>query len=666
MNSGDKAVHNNDLIHSASPYLLGHAHNPVQWKEWSADTLSFALETDRPLLVSIGYAACHWCHVMARESFENRDIADLMNRHFVCVKVDREERPDLDQLFMEACQLATGSGGWPLNAFALPDGRPFTAMTYLPPVRWLRMLEQIALLYRNQRNQLESLAEKLGEKISAGLNIQGIPPVVADDSIPGIILDAWGESIDSRYGGFGHSQKFPLPSAWECLLTLHRLTDAATPLSWVSRALEAMMKGGIHDQIGGGFCRYSVDPAWRIPHFEKMLYDNAQLISLFAHALQLIGKAEYRDALRGVFRFLNGDLRDDKGFFYASLNADSEGEEGRFYVWSRDEIEALLDPKVYAQVFEYFQISAEGNWENGRNILLPSESSRAFARRKGLDESSWLDQLGEAKKALLAARNRRVRPSRDDKVLTSWNALMISAYTDAARALNDKKMCDEAIQLAHAVMQHMSRPDGGLWRSYFRGRAAIEAFLDDYAFTARAFIDLYRVTFERSWLDRALGFVRFVMEHFSDRNSPFFFTSSDRHRETPGRLLDMDDQVMPSSNSVLAGCFFDLGRLLEEPALIHQAKEMVALMKPRILQNGPYASGWARLWARMTADYGELIVIGPRARELALEYQQRYDPFTLIAGGLNEDLPLLKHRLVEGKTMLYRCRNRVCDLPQEL
>ncbi len=666
MESGAKKKLSNELSRASSPYLLEHADNPVHWMEWGSEALNRARSEDKPLLVSIGYAACHWCHVMARESFMNAEISALMNEHFVCIKVDREERPDLDQIYMEACQHISGRGGWPLNAFALPDGRAFHAVTYLPQTQLKTVLDMAAGLYRQDREKLVARAEAVSARIVPTIPDEADGDVPAGDAEFSALIDRWATFVDPRYGGFGQAQKFPLPSALEFLMQAHHFSSRPEPRQWVVKAMDTMAASGLRDHLGGGFYRYCVDRAWRVPHFEKMLYDNAQLVSLYAHAYQLTGDEEYGRVVLDTVSFLERELYDESGGFYSSLNADSGGEEGLFYTWTHDEVSQLLDADLCSLAVEYYQIQAGGNWEEGRNILLPLRSDQAFALQKGLTDGEWREIGKRVREVLLGARGRRVRPSTDDKLLTAWNALMISAYVDAAKAFGDDVFRERAAGLALFLLDNMSLPDGGLWRSRFRGQAKIHGFLDDYALTARGLIDLYCISFERLWLDRAEQLVRYVLAHFGSEGAPFFFYSSDLHHDSLPRLYEFDDQVMPASNSVMAGVLFDLGRLLDQPSYIQKSQAMVQLMRASIMSKGPYMANWARLMLRMNAEAEEMVIVGDRARAFALDLQRGYQPFTLFAGGEDEDLPLLRQRKVDGKTMLYHCRNRTCAAPREV
>jgi uncharacterized protein YyaL (SSP411 family) len=656
----------NELHQAASPYLLQHAQQPVHWREWGPKALETARLEQKPLLVSIGYAACHWCHVMARETFCDAPLAALMNEHFVCIKVDREERPDLDQIFMEACQILGGRGGWPLNAFALADGRPFHVVTYLPPAAWRNLLERIIRLHQGERQVLEDSARSISTQLVPKLPLSGEPSPPFQESRLQTWMETWSSFIDPRYGGFGQTQKFPLPAAQTFLLEAHAFARFPEPLSWVTRTLDAMALGGIHDQAGGGFYRYSVDPTWRVPHFEKMLYDNAQLVSLYAQAFQLTQNPAYREIAQHTLAFLERELGSPETGFTSSLNADSEGEEGKFYTWTHAELGPLLAPEERDLILEYFQISPPGNWEGGRNILLPLRSTEAFALQKGLDARAIQQTIAKASQAILEARQAHIRPSRDDKVLTAWNALMVSAYTTAARALTDNPCREKAISLARFLLKSQKRPDGGLWRSLYGGVPRIRGFLDDYAFLIRGLIDLYTITFDKTWLTEADNLMAFTLRRFRVPGQDLFYYSEEGEADLPARLIDTDDQVMPSSNSVMAHCLLDLGRLLDRTCYIDQARGMAEGQMEKVETHGPYMANWARLALRLNAPLEELVIVGEKACDLALPHQQAFQPFTLFAGGTTEDLPLLSHRLREGETLLYRCKDRQCAAPERL
>lgn len=657
----------NHLGQAQSPYLRQHADNPVHWHEWGPEALNKAQEEDKPLLISIGYAACHWCHVMEHESFMDTAVARLMNEHFIPIKIDREERPDIDQIYMNAAQLLSGRGGWPLNAFALPDGRPYFAGTYFPKEQWKKVLRKMATAYREQSQQVEKQAERL----TKGLRGQEVITAPADTSLAFSteryreFWKDWPGKIDFERGGLDKKPKFPMPSAWRFLLQYHYLTGEQRSLEAVTQTLDGMARGGIYDQIGGGFSRYSTDEDWFAPHFEKMLYDNGQLVRLYAEAYQLTGKPSYARVIRQTLTFIAREMTAEGGGFYSSLNADSEGEEGQFYVWEEEEIDRVLEEPLASLLADYYQLSSSGNWEEGRNILHRQEAPREFAQRHDLDPEHWGQQLERARNKLLQARSKRERPSTDDKVLTSWNALMLQGYIDAYRALEQPHYLQVALRNARFLEAQMHRKEGGLWRSFKDGEASIPAFLDDYALLAQAYLELYEVTLDKSWLDRAQDLVDYAIDHFRNEQSGMFYYSSDQAEDLIARKMEIMDQVIPASNSVMAEVLHQLGTYYYQKPYRSMAKQMLAQVREKLAQNGPYYANWARLYGKLAYRPFEVAVLGDEAPAKAQAMQNEYLPTALFMGGNAENLPLLQNKLVPGKTRIYVCQNRVCEMPVE-
>ena len=653
----------NRLSQASSPYLRQHADNPVDWYEWGEEALLKARIEDKPLIISIGYAACHWCHVMAHESFSDEAIAAFMNTHFVCIKVDREERPDIDHIYMEAAQLLTGRGGWPLNAFALPDGRPFYAATYFPPDQWMDALHQLSHLFQNEYPRVLQAATSLTE------GIRTTPFLEVSDSKPftkGEYLATFENqirTIDFEFGGYAGTPKFMMPTGLEFLLQSHYLTGDQKALDAVTITLDAIAKGGIYDQVGGGFARYSTDRFWKVPHFEKMLYDNAQLITLYAHAYQLTGKSLYAEIVGQTISFAERELMNDHGGFYASIDADSEHEEGKFYVWSKQEIESVLDAETAGIVIRFYQITAKGNWETGKNILHYKVDKAKFADENGISVNVLNAILQKANKLLLECRNLRIRPTTDDKVLTSWNALMISGYVNAYKALGNEQYLEGALRTARFIEVNMLKENGLLYRVYKDGKVSIEAFLDDYALLADAYISLYEVTFDLHWLTQSQLLIAYVWNHFADTANHLFFYTSDRAENLIARKHEISDNVIPASNSVLAHVLYKLGILLENADYLQTAEKMVFKLRMQIAQQGAYYANWAMLMGKMIYPSYEVAILGEDALSLNHEIQKVYLPVTVFAGGTSENLPLLEHRLTDNKTVIYVCQNKTCNLP---
>lgn len=654
----------NRLADASSPYLQQHADNPVDWYEWGEEALEKARKENKPLLISVGYAACHWCHVMEHESFEDTTVARIMNENFVSIKIDREERPDIDQIYMEAAQLMTGRGGWPLNAFALPDGRPFFAGTYFPKEQWINVLQQIEQAYQQQYEKLEEQAEAVTQGIRSD-EIVSVSPEEQEFTKAAYtgIFQQWQPMLDQQFGGFNRVPKFPMPVGWEFLLQYHYITQDQAALDAVTTTLDQMAYGGIYDQVGGGFARYSTDKYWKVPHFEKMLYDNGQLISLYAHAYQLTRKELYAEIIRETLDFTAREMTTTEGGFYSSLNADSEGEEGKFYVWTQEEIENVLDEKTAKLVTDYYQVSRSGNWEHGKNILHRKISNAEFADQHNMTTEAFDELLNKAKAKLLKARSRRIRPSTDDKVLTSWNALMLKGYVDAYRALGEKEYLETALQNARFLKQNMLRSDGGLWRSYKDGKVSIGAFLDDYALLTEAFIELYQVTFDENWLLQAKALTDYTLKHFYDQESELFFYTSDNSENLIARKKEVADNVIPASNSVMANNLYKLSMYFYHQPYIETASTMLAHVKESLSRESSYFANWARLMGLFTAEPYEVAILGEDALQKNQKMQQRYLPTSFFMGGKEENLPLLEMKLVEGKTMIYVCQNKVCKLP---
>lgn len=656
----------NALIYETSPYLLQHAYNPVQWHAWNRATLEKAQKENKMLLISIGYAACHWCHVMEHESFEDSTVAALMNEHFICIKVDREERPDVDQVYMTACQLINRSGGWPLNALALPNGQPFYAGTYFPKKDWLKVLQHFINLYQKQPKELAEAAQQL----TAGITKSQQWLDSADSSASTMArwessVQQWCNNLDEVHGGFKKkNNKFPLPSQWNFLLHYaHRQQDQALT-NKVLFTLDKIAAGGIYDQIGGGFARYSTDQQWQVPHFEKMLYDNAQLVQLYAQAYQLTQKPRYQQVVYETLDWVERALTAPTGGCYASLDADSEGEEGAYYTWTNEQLTAILGKETATIIQDIYTCTPQGNWEGGRNVLWRTSDLKVIAKRHqlSLDE---LDELVEkAKACLLKARQKRIVPPLDDKILTSWNALMISAYAKAYQAFQEPKFLAAAKQHANFLEQKLLQKNGRLYRHYTKGKAAIDGFLDDYAFLIRALIDLYQVTFDEDYLKLANQLMQHVQQHFSAEQQALFPYRADYHPDLVVDNTAFTDDVIPSANSVLAHNLLDLGILLNQQKYQERAMACWAAVQANAFEQPAYFSNWAALSLKLLQRPYELAILGAKHQEIRATLARNYLPNVLWLGGTKEgSLSLLEDKLVKGSTMIYVCQNRVCQRP---
>ena len=657
----------NRLQHSASPYLQQHADNPVDWYEWGNEALQKAKDENKPILISIGYAACHWCHVMEEETFMDTAVARYMNENFVSIKIDREERPDIDQIYLDAAQLISGNSGWPLNAFALPDGRPFYAATYFPRENWLRLIQQVSHAYKNDHDNVIKQAVALTKGIKSNHAITfGDTSYVRNENSFKELFSNWKSNFDAEKGGLTGSPKFPLPVVWEFLLQYHYLTGEQHALELVMTTLDGILNGGLFDDLEGGFSRYAVDEDWVVPHFEKMLYDNGQLVSLFSHAYQVTNKVSYKNAVEKTLKFVEGSLLSPEGGFYSSLNADSEGEEGKYYVWRKSEIEDVLDD-VSAPVFiAYYNISDSGNWEHGKNILYSKVSPDDFAAKRRMSLSDFNSQISNAKNTLLEKRRQRISPSLDNKILVSWNALMLQGYVDAYFAFGKPEYLETALRSGNFISKNFMQPKGRLLRSFKDGRAGIDAFLEDYALLSRAFIQLYQATFDILWLERAKELTEYTLANFSDKETDLFYYASIEADDLIMRRLETADNVMPSSNAVMAEVLFMLAEFYGNKEYHLRSEVMLDRIVPSFTTNGPYYARWASVMGMMTYKPYEVAVVGPDALEKSKMIQRLYLPTAIFMGGPEENLPLLQNKSVPNRTIIYVCRNRICKSPEEV
>lgn len=664
MNSEHK--YTNELIHESSPYLLEHAHNPVNWYPWGDKALDLAKKENKPLIISIGYAACHWCHVMERESFMDTEVASVMNEHFICIKIDREERTDLDNIYMTASQLLGNGGGWPLNVFAMPDGQAFYSGTYFPKTQWIQALTQISKVYNEQYDKVKEQAESVTKGLQTISIIQ--PPEhklpFAKDAYDKL-FNYWRGNTDTELGGFRRAPKFPMPVGWEFVLQYHQLTGDEEALTSTMKVLDKMAEGGIYDQAGGGFARYSVDKEWLVPHFEKMLYDNGQLVSLYAHAYQLTKKPLYKSVIEQTLDFVERELMHKNGGFYSSLNADSEGEEGKFYVWTKDELAQLFDTKIAAIICDYYNITQRGNWEEGENILHVTEAKEDFAPKYDMSVVELDELIDKANKIILKARELRIRPSTDDKILTAWNALMLKGYIDAYRALGEGAYLKTVLRNATFLEQEMINDDGSVWRNYKNDKASIMAFHEDYALLIDAYIELYQVTFDIHWLELSKKLTEYTINHFMDAHSGMFYFTSDEAKDILVRKIETADNVIQSSNSVMAHNLMRLGAYYDDNRYKDMAEQMLQIVKDDLEKNGPYYANWSRLMGMYVYPLKEVAVAGGKSAEVSHQLQTHYLPNALFLGGTREDLPLLESKMQPDKTIIYVCENKHCKLPTD-
>lgn len=661
----NKPRHTNRLINSTSPYLLQHAHNPVDWHPWDDEALERAKKEDKPILVSIGYSTCHWCHVMERESFENEAIAKVMNEHFICIKVDREERPDVDQVYMEAVQAMGLNGGWPLNVFLTPDQKPFYGGTYYPPQSWEKLLRDIAHTYKVRRSELEASAHKLTKHLAQSdverFRSQAKATELAHD------LDAITVKLDTAFdrtwGGMNRAPKFVMPSVWMLLLRCYYLSNDAALIDQINLTLKKIDMGGIHDQIGGGFARYSVDGEWFAPHFEKMLYDNGQLMSLYAEAFAATGDTEYRDVVESIFEWLSREMTHPDGGFYSALDADSEGEEGKYYVWTKAELDQLLGEHA-ALIGAYYGVTAEGNWEKGNNILARSNTDEEFLAKHQLDAEQWRKILNDSKATLLRIREQRIKPGLDDKIITAWNGIMISGLAHAFRATGAVRYRDAAIKAMQFIDTHL-REGTTLYRSYKEKRSSTTGFLDDYAMTIQAAIDLYEVTFDEAYLEEADALLRYALEEFFDKKERYFFYAHHEGESLITRKKEIFDNVIPSSNSVMARNLNRLGLIYDNRAWMELGNEMIASLADLTRAEPNYMSNWGIALLESKQPIAEVVFIGDDAHKLRAAFQSSFHPFSLSLGTVTQsNLPLLQGKdAIGGRSTLYVCFDKTCRLP---
>ena len=664
--------HTNQLINETSPYLLQHAHNPVDWHAWNEEALQKAKTENKLILISIGYSSCHWCHVMEHESFEDSTVALMMNEHFINIKVDREERPDIDDVYMTACQLTSnGNCGWPLNSFALPDGRPVWAGTYFPKGKWLEVLEYFRKTYAEEPEKLNDYAERLVQ----GVQDHGLDDLVSNEEqtisqketqeITKLFLSR----MDPHMGGRRGAPKFPMPNNWQYLMHAAHRDKNDEAASMVKVTLDKMMMGGIYDQLEGGFARYSTDAMWFVPHFEKMLYDNGQLVSLYALAYAWSGQTEYLDIVKQTLDFVDANWSDPSGGFYSSFDADSEGEEGKYYVWTVEELEQLIPDEIDRKLFfAYYDIKPDGNWEHGKNILNRHRPAREIAKSFNIQVSDFYEILQRLNNVLLEKRKSRIPPGLDDKILASWNGLMLQGYIDAYRVSGEKQYLDRALKNATFIKTQLIKEDFRLDRNFKNGKSTINGFLDDYANVIQAFISLYQATFDIQWLDQAKGLTEHVTQHFEGDSTALFYFTSDLDPPLIARRLEISDNVIPSANSTMARNLFVLGELLYKQEYSDRAEQMFRQVWPLIIRDGQpsFYSNWCQLMLTLSKPPYEVAIVGSDFITPLSAMQKTYQPDAIYLGGSAEgELPLLKYKLSEGQTLIYVCQNKICKLPTE-
>ena len=670
MKSPKKYEYTNDLIHESSPYLLQHAHNPVHWHPWGTKALEEAKKSNKLLIISIGYAACHWCHVMEHESFEDTVVAKQMNTYYVPVKVDREEHPDVDKIYMSAVQQLTGRGGWPLNVVALPDGRPVWGGTYFPKSNWMQALQQIAQMWQNNPEKLKKVAAQLEQGIKAG---EIVHPNTADKSFDKSTIQSalnfWKQYKDNKYGGFNRAPKFPMPAQYAFLMRAGIQLDDSEIQNFVKLTLDKMVQGGIYDHVNGGFARYSTDKKWHIPHFEKMLYDNAQLVSLYVDAYKLYHKPAYKQVVAETLQFVENELTDDTGAFYSSLDADSDNteghlEEGAYYVFTKPELEKVIGAD-FPLFKEYYNINSYGLWEEGKYHLIKKMTDSEFVKQYNISLNDLQKKVAEWRQSLYKIRQKRPRPRLDDKTLTSWNALMLNGFVDAYKTFDEPHYLEVAVKNADFLLSQQLKPDGSLYHSYKKGKSTINAYLEDYAFLIKALINLYEATGKVKYLQKAFDLNQYVLTHFYDESSGMFYFTDDSKKGLLTRPMETDDNVIPSSNAVMAENLFKLGYFFEKPELIEKSRQMLHNMLPKIARYAPGYYQWLNDMLDQTGSFYEVAIVGKKALQKSKELSHYYIPNKITALSTKlSDLPLLKERYVPEKTNIYLCVDNFCQLPE--
>ena len=668
----------NELHHETSPYLLQHANNPVHWKAWNTNSLSLAKNENKLIIISIGYSACHWCHVMEHESFEDNDVAAVMNSNFINIKIDREERPDIDAVYMKAVQIMTGHGGWPMNVVALPDGRPIWGGTYFRKNDWINSLERLNEIYKEQPQTILDYAEKLIDGLqSLSIISKSESESNFDLEVLNTLVSKWQKSFDWDYGGMARAPKFMMPTNYEFLLRYGYQTKNQSIVDFVNLTLTKMAYGGLFDTIDGGFSRYSVDVKWHVPHFEKMLYDNGQLVSIYADAYKLTGNQLYKEVIEKTLKFVEKEWLTKEGSFYSAVDADSLNtenhlEEGAFYVWTKSELQHVLheDFDLFSIVFN---VNEFGFWEHENYVLIQNKSLEEIAK----DQNTTLENLEQKKKSweqlLYIEREKRSKPRLDDKCLTSWNAIMLKGFVDAYKALGHKKYLDIALQNAHFIINTVWSSEGNLMHSYKDGirggaeqsvaKATSNGFLEDYAHVIQAFISLYEVTFDEQWLQNSKQLTDYTFDNFYDANQQFFSFTSHQDEALITKHFEVEDNVIPASNSVLAAALFKLSIYFNNSYYEKVSQQMVQNIIPTVDYPSAF-SNWLTVLLDFSEQNKELAICGNNALEYLYTLNQKYLPNIIIAGSTSiSTLPFLENRFSDQETLFYLCQKKTCQKP---
>lgn len=664
--------HTNSLIKESSPYLLQHAHNPVNWEAWNTEVLQQAKEEQKLILISIGYAACHWCHVMEHECFEDEEVAETMNSHFINIKVDREERPDIDHIYMDALQMMTGSGGWPLNILALPDGRPFWGATFVKKQEWIQVLNQLQQLYIEDPNKIIGYAENManGLKEINAITFDDSHDLIITSEIDELVKD-WSNYFDTFLGGYKRAPKFMMPTNLNFLLHYSHSKQDEGVAEYVNTTLKRMAWGGIFDHVGGGFSRYSVDTKWHVPHFEKMLYDNGLLISLYSKAFADTKNELYRGVVEKSIDFLKEELLDKSNGFYSSLDADSLNEqnklvEGAFYVWKENELKELLK-EDYPVFSEYFNINSYGYWEEENYVLIRDSEALDIAMNHSITKIELQQTIANCLSLLKTEREKRNKPRLDDKILTSWNGLALKGLTDAYKYLENETYLELALKNAHFIIKNMMTEDGGLYRNFKNGKSTINGFLEDYSSTIDAFLGLYEISFDEQWLEQSLQLTKYAIDNFSDDTTGLFYFTSNKEDDLIRRTLEVADNVIPSSNSMMAHNLHKLSKYFPEDNLDIRLDKMMKTMKPSVIENPQNHANWLHLALLMDQKFFEVVSIGENYEPICKTLMKNYLPNVIFAASnaKTSNLPLLMNRYVMNKTLIYVCNHGSCQMPVE-
>ena len=664
----------NRLINSSSPYLLQHAHNPVDWFFWGDEALQKSINEQKPILVSIGYSSCHWCHVMERESFEDEATAVIMNQHFICIKIDREERPDLDHIYMDAVQAMTGSGGWPLNVFLTPDLKPFYGGTYFPPINlhgrmsWQNTLIAVSKAFFERKDEIELQAETLTKHIANSNNFDKIKiDGQVDSSNENLekIADNILANADTIWGGFGNAPKFPQTFSIQYLLRQYHFTKQKKYLDQATLSLDKMIFGGIYDHIGGGFARYSTDEKWFAPHFEKMLYDNALLVALLSEAYQVTKKELYVQTIHQTLAFIETEMMSNEFAFYSALDADTEGVEGKFYTWTSDEIYSTLGYDDALLFCEIYSVKIDGNWEE-TNIIYLKDSLATFALNKGLKLEELENKITICKKILLEKRNKRTKPLLDDKTLCSWNALMNVAYCKAYAATGYQHYKNIAIENANFIMNKMC-VDNELMHCYKQNKSYINGFIDDYAYTIWALIHLQEITGNQAYLRKAFSLANYTIEHFSKTNDVFFNFTSNNQKNVIVKKVDVYDGAIPSANAIMVYCLKYLSTVFLDDKLRKRFLQMLVSLQPAISKHPTSFAAWAATLQSLNYST-ELVVTGKGSNATIAAILEQYLPnkiLVVLEQENNNKIAILENKLFSDDVLFYLCQNETCFIPQK-